>query len=144
MFRVLRKCLTFIRDRRGTAAVEFAIVAPVMLMLTVGTIDVGRMVWSASALNHLARETTRYASVRGAESPAPATQSELETFIADRLIAMDPSDLTVVVSWSPSAPPGLPGGTIRVQRDYPFMFLLAGLAGLDPITLEGDSEMVVL
>ncbi len=144
MLRWLHNCLTFIRDRRGTAMIEFALVGPIVIALTIGIIDVGRLVWSASVINHLASETTRYASVRGAGSLVPATQSELETFIADRLIAMDPSDLTVVVSWSPSTPPGLPGGTIRVQLDYQFTFLLGGLAGLDPITLEGDSEMVVL
>ena len=55
MFERLRHCLRFLRDRRGTAVVEFAFVAPIILGLTVGTIDVGRLVWSASALGHLAR-----------------------------------------------------------------------------------------
>ena len=101
----------------------------------------GRLVWSASALNHLARETTRYASVRGAESPAPATQSGLQTFVANRLIAMNPNDLTVTVTWDPN---NNAGNTVQVQLDYQFIFLLGGLVGLDPIQLQGDSVMVVL
>ena len=141
MLRCLRKCLTFIRDRRGNSTVEFAIIGPILFILTIGIIDVGRLVWSASALSHLARETTRYASVRGAGSLVPATQSELETFVADRLIAMEPGDLTVAVSWSPN---NLPGGTVQVQLDYDFTFLLGGLVGLDPIQVRGDSAMVVL
>ena len=141
MFRCLHRCLKFLRDRRGSAAVEFAIVAPVLIALTIGIIDVGRLVWSASALNHLAQETTRYASVRGASSLIPATQSELQTYIADRLIAMDSNDLTVAVTWSPN---NLPGGTVQVQLDFQFTFLLGGLVGLDPVQLRGDSVMVVL
>ena len=114
MLRCLHRCLTFLRDRRASSAIEFALIAPILISMTVGIIDVGRLVWSASALSHLARETTRYASVRGAGSLVPATQSELETFVADRLIAMDPGDLTVAVSWSPN---NLPGGTVQVQLD---------------------------
>ncbi len=141
MFERLRHCLRFLRDRRGTAVVEFAFVAPIILGLTVGTIDVGRLVWSASALGHLAREATRYASVRGGESAIPVTESQLQSFVQNRVIAMNPSDLTVAVSWSPN---NLPGSTIQVQLDYQFTFLLAGLFGLDPIQLEGNSAMVVL
>ena len=141
MFERLCIYLAFLRDRRASAAVEFALVAPVFLLLTVGAIDVGRLVWSASALNHLARETTRYASVRGAESQVPATQSGLQTFVANRLIAMNPNDLTVTVTWDPN---NNAGNTVQVQLDYQFIFLLGGLVGLDPIQLQGDSVMVVL
>ena len=141
MCKLLRRLTSFLRDRRGTAAVEFAFVAPIILGLTVGTIDVGRLVWSASALDHMAREATRFASVRGSESVVPATKTDLETYIHDRVIGMNPNDVTVTVTWSPS---NASGSTIAVQLDYQFVFFLSGLVGLDPIQLRGDSVMVVL
>lgn len=131
----------FIRDRRGTAMIEFAFVAPVLFMLTIGTIDVGRAVWTASMLDHVARETTRYASVRGSASLNPVTDAQLQTYVNDRLFAVDFSDLTVTVIWTPN---NNPGGTVQVQLDYQYEFLLSGLIGLSPIQLQGDSEMVVL
>ncbi len=131
----------FLHDRRGVAAVEFAFVAPVIFMLTIGTIDVGRLVYSWSSLDHLAREATRYASVRGAESLNPMTQTQLETYVSSRLIGIDPNDLTITVAWTPN---NSPGGTVSVQLDLQFNFFLSGLAGLQPIVVQGESAMVVL
>ena len=111
MLRRLRSPLQFIRDLRGTAAIEFAFVAPVLFTLTIGTIDVGRMVWSASMLHHMARETTRYASVRGAESNNPVGKVDLETYVANRLIGVSPEEVDVTVTWTPS---NSSGGTVQV------------------------------
>jgi Flp pilus assembly pilin Flp len=83
---MLRRFIPFLRDRRGVAAVEFAFVAPVIFMMTIGTIDVGRLVWSWSSLHHMAREATRYASVRGAEATTPMTTDQLEDYVNNRLI----------------------------------------------------------
>ncbi len=138
---MLRRLIRFLQDRRGVAAVEFAFVAPVLFMLTIGTIDVGRLVWSWSSLDHLAREATRYASVRGAESLSPMTQTQLEAYVNNRLIGMDPNDVTVTVTWTPN---NNPGGTVKVQLDLQFDFFLGGLVGLQSIVVQGESAMVVL
>jgi hypothetical protein len=99
------------------------------------------MVWSHSMLNHMAREATRYASVRGAESNNTVSETDMKTYVANRLIGMDPGDVTVTVTW----PNGnSSGGTVEVQLDYQYNFLIGGLVGLDPIALQGDSAMVVL
>ncbi len=138
---MLRHLIRFLHDRRGVAAVEFAFVAPVIFVLTIGTIDVGRLVWSWSSLDHLARDATRYASVRGAESVTPMTTAQLETYVTNRLIGMDPSDVTVTVSWTPN---NSPGSTVKVQLDLQFDFFLGGLVGMDSIQVQGESAMVVL
>lgn len=138
---MLRRLTRFLQDRRGVAAVEFAFVAPVIFMLTIGTIDVGRLVFSWSSLDHLAREATRYASVRGADSLSPMTQTQLEAYVTNRLIGMDPNDLTITVDWTPN---NNPGGTVSVQLDLQFDFFLGGLVGLQSIVVQGESAMVVL
>jgi Flp pilus assembly protein TadG len=141
MFHRLRSLIQFIRDLRGTAAIEFAFVAPVLFTLTIGTIDVGRMVWSHSMLNHMAREATRYASVRGSESNNTVSETDMRTYVTNRLVGIDPGEVNISVTW-----PGgnSSGGTVQVQLDYQYNFLIGGLVGLDPIALQGDSVMVVL
>jgi len=137
----LRALRHFLHNRRGTAAVEFAFVAPVLFALTIGTIDVGRLVWSASMLHHMAREATRYASVRGAGSNNPVTEADMETYVKNRIIGMPANDVAVDTQWTPS---NSSGGTVVVQLDYTYTFLLGKLVGLDPLALQGESSMVVL
>jgi Flp pilus assembly protein TadG len=137
----LRPLRHFLRNRRGTAAIEFAFVAPVLFALTIGTIDVGRLVWSASMLHHMAREATRYASVRGAESNNPVTYADIETYVKNRIIGMPGNEVTVTTTWAPN---NNPGGTVQVQLDYTYSFLLGKAVGLDPLAIEGESSMVVL
>ena len=121
--------------------VEFAFVAPILFMLTIGTIDVGRLVWSASMLHHMAREATRYASVRGADSNNPVIEADIQTYVANRIIGIPAGDVNVSATWTPN---NSPGGTVLVELDYTYSFLLGGLVGLDPLALQGESSMVVL
>ncbi len=131
----------FLRDLRGTAVIEFAFVAPVLFVLTIGTIDVGRLVWSASMLHHMAREATRYASVRGADANSPVSEADIETYVKNRLIGIAANEVNVTTTWTPN---NNPGGTIQVQLDYTYAFLIGSLVGLDPLAIEGESSMVVL
>ena len=52
--------LKFLRiSERGTAAVEFALILPVMATLIFGAIDFGRMLWFQEVLVNATREGTR-------------------------------------------------------------------------------------
>lgn len=50
---------------RGQAIVEFAIVLPVLLMMLVGVLEVGRMIYIYAAVHNASREAARYASAMG-------------------------------------------------------------------------------
>jgi len=50
-------------DERGVALVEFALVLPLLLLLLLGMIDVGKAVNYWNDETHLANETARYAAV---------------------------------------------------------------------------------
>lgn len=52
------------RDNRGTAAVEFAIVGPIFLSLTVGMIYVCMLMFSMAGLQYAVEEGARCASVK--------------------------------------------------------------------------------
>ena len=131
----------FWRDRSGVAALEFAFIAPVLILLTVGIIDVGRMMWTASTLDHAAREGARFATVRGAMSAQPTNQAEVEAFVAGSAIGVDPANLSVTVSWTPDSNPG---GTVTITVGYAYNSLLIGFLSHDPINFESVSSLSIL
>ena len=57
------------RSRRGVAAVEFAVVLPVLLLFLLGIVEVGRLVMVAQLATNGSREAARYA-VQGSADPA--------------------------------------------------------------------------
>src|SRR5687768_2436293 len=61
-----RPCRLYRRNRRATAAVEFAIVAPVFLLLVFGMIEYGRMVMVQQIITNASREGARTAVLDGA------------------------------------------------------------------------------
>lgn len=50
---------------RAQAIVEFAIVLPILMVILVGILEVGRMVFIYAAVNNASREAVRYASAVG-------------------------------------------------------------------------------
>ena len=63
----------FGRDRsRGQGLVEFALVAPMVFVLILGTIEAGRFMLYYEVMNHAAREGARYAIVHGSDSTCPS------------------------------------------------------------------------
>jgi len=55
------------RGLRAQAIVEFAIVLPILLMILVGILEIGRMILIYSAVTNASRNAVRYASVVGLE-----------------------------------------------------------------------------
>lgn len=55
------------RGERGAAAVEFALILPIFLMLLFGIIDFGYMINRGSMINNAARDAVREASLGGDE-----------------------------------------------------------------------------
>jgi Flp pilus assembly protein TadG len=53
-----------LRNRRGGAAVEFALIAPTFLMFLFLILDGGRMIFARQALNDLAAATARCAAIK--------------------------------------------------------------------------------
>ena len=90
---------------------EFAAVAPVVFLLILGLIVGGLGVFRYQEVSHLAREATRYASTHGGQYsrdgmlaktgvPAVLTDSDIQTYVATKSVGLDPSKLTVTLSYS--------------------------------------------
>jgi Flp pilus assembly protein TadG len=84
------------KSERGSTAVEFALILPILASLVFGAIDFGRMLWFKEVLVNAARvgarQGTLFASGNG--------QTEIEAAVAASLVAggVDASGLTVVAN----------------------------------------------
>lgn len=66
--------MTALREsRRGSTALEYAVVAPAFLTLVFGVIDVGRLVWFQVALDRATQAAARCANVNATACGSNAT-----------------------------------------------------------------------
>ena len=83
------------RKQRGAAAVEFAVVAPVFILLIFGMIEYGRMVMVQQMLTNASREGARRAVLEG------ATEDDVRTVVINYLtpanIPVTNSDITIQI-----------------------------------------------
>lgn len=133
---------TLWRKRDGSEVVEFALVAPFVVLLTVGIIDFGRVMWTATTIEHVAREAARYASVHGEGSITVATETSVANFAAGRATGLDQAELNVVVTYEGNN--NISGNTVTVEVDYDFVLILGGLLGFDPVALESSSTFTII
>src|SRR5207247_2586042 len=84
------------RSRSGHSAVEFAFIAPAMLMFIFGIMEVGRVLWLQNALDYSVVEAARCIS----NSPTTCSSaSQAQSFAASRSGAgFDTAVFTVTVS----------------------------------------------
>jgi Flp pilus assembly protein TadG len=80
-------CRRFFRSQRSQSLTEFALVAPVLLLITFGIVDLGRVVYFVATLNQAANEGARTA-VRGLP-PDYAMPSDVDVQAAVRAHAID-------------------------------------------------------
>ncbi|NNE83893.1 MAG: pilus assembly protein [Alphaproteobacteria bacterium] len=138
--KLLKKWRRLRGDRRGALTIEFGFALPVLILMTVGLIDVSMLLWSSSTIENAAAEGARYAVVNGASSPSPKSASEIETFIRTSAVGVPASALNVNVTWQPS---NQSGSRVTVALAYNHNFLIGGLIGLDPVEINKTSRMIV-
>ena len=86
-------------QRRGVAAVEFAIVAPMLVMLVFGIIEVGRLMVVQQVLTNASREGARQAVVHrstGTDVESVVTNHLKNGSVSHATVTVTPSDLSTM------------------------------------------------
>jgi hypothetical protein len=83
------------RKQRGAAAVEFAVVAPVFLLLVFGMIEYGRMVMVQQMLTNASREGARRAVLDG--SSEADVRDVVRDYLTPAQVPVADSDITIMV-----------------------------------------------
>jgi Flp pilus assembly protein TadG len=71
----------FARDNAGNQAVEFALLAPVLLMFIFGIAEGGRLLWTLNALHYSVQEAARCASIN---KTTCGSSTQIQSFAAGR------------------------------------------------------------
>jgi Flp pilus assembly protein TadG len=107
-----KTCRSYRKKRRGAAAVEFAVVSPLLLLLILGLLEFGRMVMVQQVITNASREGARHAITRR------ATSGSVTEICQHALKHAAVKHATVSVNPDPAtAPPGTLI-TVRTSADY--------------------------
>lgn len=125
-----------LRDGRGGAAIEFAIVAPVFIGLMLGAVEFGRMFYVRQNLEYATEQAARYYSLNPSTSTSDVT-SKLSGFLLGNISASTTVSYADATSCNGNANVTCTTVTVR----YPFTFAESYL-GFAPQTLTVTSQAV--
>ena len=124
------------KGQRGAAAIEFAIVAPVLILILLGTIEMGLLLYDNQVITNASREGARSAIAQG---QSESLQTIIDNYCSNRLINLKDG-------WRGSATGTLtPVGTdhIQVNVSYEYNYLFFTILGLNQTTLNAQTTMRV-
>ncbi len=84
----------FLRCQRGLSAVEFALVAPLLLAFTVGGLSTGLVVYSAAGLHDAVEQAARCYSVNSAQC---GTAAQAQTYAKSTYYGMNTPKFTASI-----------------------------------------------
>ncbi len=154
------------RNTKAQGAVEFALVLPVLLLLLLGLIETGRLIFNYSAVTNAAREATRYGSATGLNENgnyrfadcdeiinAAVSVGFLDTVRPENVIVtFDSGPGTAVLGGCPgSGSSALPdtssvqtGTRIVVEIESPFDTFIPGLLPYQGMNIRAESSRTII
>ena len=111
--KVEKLCGACRRNRRGAAAVEFAVVSPVLFLLVFGMIEYGRMVMVQQVITNAAREGARKGVLDA------STTSDVTTVVSNYLTSAHITGATTTVSPNPPST-ATSGNSVTVTISVPY------------------------
>jgi hypothetical protein len=128
--RLLRR---LVADRRGATAIEFALVAPLLLALLFGSLETGRYIWFAAALDHAVGKAARCAEVTGGVCATPEGLAEEVKAGLSGLAVLAPVEESALITRAAAC-----GTEIRVGLPYPSL-----VPGLGPVLPALDASACI-
>jgi Flp pilus assembly protein TadG len=129
---------------RGQAMVEFAMVVPIFILLLVGIVDGGRMIFTNNHLAEAAREGARWGSVQG-RSATSSGRDAIAAETASRISGVQDFDVTVTCERGGASVSNCASGdilTVTVEADVQLVTpILSQLLGDQ--TLSSVSKVMV-
>ncbi len=128
-------------DYRGSAAVEFAIILPILLLIIFSVIEFSLALYDKAVITNAAREAARAGVVvRKTRLTAAEIETVANNYLGSRLISFGAATPTITVSGA-----GVSGANLSVTVDYTFTGLgvgpvLSAITG--PVVLSSRATMI--
>lgn len=106
-------------DRRGAAAIEYAIILPVLLLFMLGVMDTGRLLWSYTTLYRATEAAARCAAIN---TTACGSTGQIQAQAS-------------AAAWGMTIAPGAfsvanPACGVQVNGSYDFIYTMPGFSTL--------------
>lgn len=145
------------RREKGSSMVELALCFLGFMLLTVGSMEFGLAVYAYNSCSYLARDASRWASVRGSQSQTattcdstkgvadgcPANATDVQNYVLSQAVGLDNSKFTWTsnsIAWTPN---NNPGAEVSVTVAYTVV-PLAGLALQQNLNVSSTSQMEIV
>jgi Flp pilus assembly protein TadG len=122
------------RDERGQSLVETALILPVLLLLLVGILDFGRIMYSYAHLHMAAQETVRMGGLG-------KNDTEITSFAKDYVQLNEVDQLKINISPGDSSRDA--GDYVTVKLEYPFQFFTPFVSSLFSSSLSIKAESTI-
>lgn len=127
----------------GQSLVEFAVILPLLLLVVLGTVDLGMGFKTYIGLTNAAREGVRWISIH------PGDKVGTHNRIAAEALRVGLQDAAFMdggysVSFSPDKASYQSGDKVTITIDYDYELLFGAVTGLPTIQFTASSTMVVL
>lgn len=145
-----------LRREEGQSMVEFALVGLILITITFGMMETGRLVYTASVVQAAAQEGARAAivdeDVINGTIDATALEALVTPAVVSKMAALDPSQVTidraeieqVTMAASPAA---IVRDTVAVEITYNYQFMIPMIGRLlstdSSVPLQGKANMLV-
>jgi Flp pilus assembly protein TadG len=123
-------------SQRGQALVEFALALPIVLLLMLGVLDLGRAVYAYNTVSNASRSAVRVAIVE-------QTEASVEAAARQEAVGLDPLAVAMSYPYDPGDCPDL-DCIVRVTVTHDWAAatpLISGIVG--PITISSTSELPI-
>jgi len=111
--------MMYLKREDGAAAVEFAILLPILIVILFGTIEFGLILYDQEVITNASREGARYGIVIG--SPRPTTsqiQNVVNTYLTNS--GLNAGNATTKVTGAQ----GTSGSNLTVSVSFPYTYMV--------------------
>lgn len=126
----------FLKNNKGQALVEFAVIVPILLLILMGIFEFGRIFNTYLIINHASREGARSAVVGHEDDYIVNT-------IIDSMFHLDPTNMTATISPDKSLRARGSNVTVNLKYDVDVIIPIIEDVIPDPLRLETQTIMRV-
>lgn len=126
------------KSEKGQSLVEFALILPLLLLLVIGIIDLGKIFHAYITIDHAGREAARMASI---ETSNGVTIEQIKTYAVDKAVGIDTDDLVVGVDYYEDSTLNIKN--VNVTITYPVEIYFPFIGAIMNKTLSSEEEIVL-
>lgn len=104
-----------VRERQGVAIIEFALLMPLFVIIVIGIIELGQMLWTQTALQHAVEMAARCASIN---TTTCGTSATIQTYAVGQTYGMTLPNSTFTATTSTCGNTGKTGNLVTASYGF--------------------------